>query len=255
MDVRGHGRAVATAGRLAPQASGDSAGPDPSWRPLYRTSALAAAAFIVLTIASIVVAVLTRFPMEQPGTLPDTAATLAYIGHDRTAFIVNQILIQTPFMLTAATFMALCAALKHLDGRWAAIGALLAIGSIVASLDYLTIALGLVRLDDQLVAATAEPERAALNAAATALLAQYNAPSLTALLWPAGILVISIPMLRGVFPRAVAYLGLMTGAAGVVVEAARAIVGGAYGAYGVLLLAWTAAVAWKLYRLGRDPSA
>ena len=153
------------------------------------------------------------------------------------------------------------AALAGPDPAWRAlyrIGAVaaasfvaLTIVSIVASLGYLTIAFGLVQLSDQLVTATGESERAAATSAAMALLTQYNAPSLTAVLWPAAILVVSIPMLRGVFPRSVACLGILTGAAGMLAEATRPAAA-AYSVYGVLLLAWALAVAWKLHGLARS---
>lgn len=238
-----------------PSASRPDAGPELSSSRLYRVGGLAAFAFILLTAVSVVATVVTAYPSPQAGTLPDATATLGYIRDNRTAFVFDQILIQVPFTLTAATFMALYAALKDLGRTAAAMGVLLAIGSMIASLIYLTIAFALVLLSDQAVAATTESQRAAVTSAAMGLIALYNAPSLTAVLWPAGILAISIPMLGGVFHRTVAYLGILTGAAGMAAEAARPIIGSAYGVYGALLLAWTLAVAWKLHRLGRSPAA
>lgn len=239
--------------REPPARSSSAAGPDPTRRTLYRAGSLATIAFILLTIVSIAVTALTRYPTAQAGMLPDASTTLAYVQDNRTAFVIDQILIQVPFLLTAVTFMALYVALKHLDGTSAAIGLGLAIGSMIASLIYLTIAFALVQLSDQAAVAATESQRAASAGAAVALVALYNAPSLATLLWPAAIVAMSIPMLRGVFHRTVAYLGVLTGAAGIVAEAARPIVGGAYSVYGVLLLAWIVAVTWKLYQLGRAP--
>jgi hypothetical protein len=62
-------------------------------------------------------------------------------------------------------------------------------------------------------------------------------------------------MLRGVFPRAVAYLGIATGILGIAGEALRPVIEGGYGVYGLLLLVWMGAVGWRLYRLGADLSA
>ena len=57
-----------------------------------------------------------------------------------------------------------------------------------------------------------------------------------------GMLIVSLVMLRGVFPRWIAYLGIATGILGVASEALRPVIEGGYGVYGVLLLVWTAAV-------------
>ncbi len=211
--------------------------------------AVATALFVVLTLASIAVLAATGFPGET-ASLPRADATLQYIGSNRTAFIVDEILFQVPYMLTLVTFMALYAALKHLDKTSAAIGAALAIGSIVASLSYLTVSFGLVYLSDQSAAASTGAQQASLTSATDALLALYNTPSLTAILWPAGVLVISIATLKGVFNRAVAVLGIVVGIAGMIGEAAHPVLGNLYGIYGTLLLVWIVAVTWKLFRLG-----
>ena len=59
-------------------------------------------------------------------------------------------------------------------------------------------------------------------------------------------------MLKGVFPKAVAYLGLAAGVLGISAEALRIAVEGFYVFYGVLLPIWMGAVGWNLYRLGRS---
>jgi hypothetical protein len=58
-------------------------------------------------------------------------------------------------------------------------------------------------------------------------------------------------MLRGVFPRAVAYLGIMTGVVGMMCEILRPVLGGWYALYGILLV-WLVAVGWRLYRLSQS---
>lgn len=65
-----------------------------------------------------------------------------------------------------------------------------------------------------------------------------------------GLLIVSLVMLKGVFPRVVAYLGVVAGALGIGGEALRFVFEGAYGVYGVLMTIWTGAVGWNLYRLG-----
>jgi hypothetical protein len=67
-----------------------------------------------------------------------------------------------------------------------------------------------------------------------------------------GMLIVSIVMLKGVFPKAVAYLGVATGVLGIAAEALRMVFEGFYVFYGVLLPVWMGAVGWNLYRLGRS---
>ena len=55
---------------------------------------------------------------------------------------------------------------------------------------------------------------------------------------------------KGVFRKGIAYLGIVTGALGIISEALRPILGYSYAVYGILLLIWLIAVGWKLYRLG-----
>lgn len=65
----------------------------------------------------------------------------------------------------------------------------------------------------------------------------------------ARLLAVSLVMLKGVLPRAVAWLGLLTGGLGVVSEALRFAVPEFYWVYGVLLWAWFTAVGVGLIRL------
>ena len=67
-----------------------------------------------------------------------------------------------------------------------------------------------------------------------------------------GLLIVSIVMLKGVFPKAVAYLGVAAGVLGIVGEALRMVFEGFYVIAGVLPLIWMGAVGWNLYRLGRS---
>jgi hypothetical protein len=69
-----------------------------------------------------------------------------------------------------------------------------------------------------------------------------------------GILIISLVMLRGVFPGWVAYLGIVTGVVGILSEALRPVIGFAYIVFFVLEVIWLIAVGWRLYRLGSRAS-
>jgi hypothetical protein len=93
----------------------------------------------------------------------------------------------------------------------------------------------------------------AIAASADSLIAQINAVSVGGILYALGILLLSLAMLRGVFPRLVAYLGILTGAVGMVCESLRPVIGSWYALYGILFL-WVAAVGWRLYQLSRQHS-
>lgn len=222
------------------------------WRGLYRLGAYFAAAFILLSLASFI-GPLTGLPSGTSQTrlsLPAAAETLSWIAAHRGLFVLDEILFLAPATLTIVTFLALYAALRNVDAGWAAIGAALAIASLAGAAVMSGVAFALVDLSDQFASATTASQRSVVEGAATSLIALYNAPSVSAVMWPAGIVAVSIAMLRGVFPRWTAYLGLATGIAGVVGEAAFAVIGPVYALYGLLLLVWFIAVGWRLYRLG-----
>jgi hypothetical protein len=93
-----------------------------------------------------------------------------------------------------------------------------------------------------------------LATAAEGLIAASNAVNAAGILTAIGILILSLVMLKGVFHKSVAYLGIVTGILGIVSEALRDIIGPGYIVYGLLLPSWFLAVGWRLYRLGASSS-
>lgn len=75
--------------------------------------------------------------------------------------------------------------------------------------------------------------------------AQNNTTSASSILAPLDMLILSLVMLKGVFPKGIAYLGIVS-------EAFRPMIGPGYFVYGLLLPAWFLVVGWKLYRLARE---
>lgn len=120
-------------------------------------------------------------------------------------------------MAGAATlqFIALYVALKHLNKSYAAIGAVAAIASQVLFLAYFPIVNGLLYLSDQYVATDTD-----------------------------------VVMLKGVFHKGVAYLGITTFIAAFIGGALKPIIGIGYLWWWALFMIWFIAVGWKLYRLG-----
>ncbi len=114
------------------------------------------------------------------------------------------------------------------------------------------------------MAATSVAQRASFAIAAESLIAQNNSVSVGGILFAVGVLFISLAMVKGVFQKGIAYLGIVTGVigivcealagvVGIVCEALRPVLGPGYSLY-LILLIWFIAVGWTLYRLGASRS-
>lgn len=220
---------------------------------LYRAGAIAALLFAILTIVSTVLAYITPQPPSTgaAGTLGAGAATLQFIAANKSVYVLNMVMFLGPTLFTLIVFLALYVSLRHVNKSLAAIGALLGVAADISFLVPFGLVLGLVPLSDEYVAATTTAQRAAVATTADGLIAQVNVVSVGGIVFALGVLVISLAMLKGVFHRNVAYLGIVTGIVGIVCESLRPILGGWYGIYGILLI-WILAVGWKLYRMS-DP--
>ena len=161
--------------------------------------------------------------------------------------MIFQTLLVGPVGLTLITFPALYIALRHLNRSYAAIGGVIGIASVVLCLVPFSCVNGLVYLSYQYAGATGA-EQATFASAADALLAQNNSVSVGGVLFALSILVISIVMLKGVFSKWVAWLGIVSGGVGIICESLRPMIGAAFSIYSVVLI-WLIAVGWKLYRL------
>jgi hypothetical protein len=160
-----------------------------------------------------------------------------------------------PSLFLMVVFLALAVALRHLGKSFAAIAGLIAVASWAVSFAWPTTgdgSLALVLLADRYAAATTAVERVPFVAGAEVLIALNDVPAVIGVLQTLGILLISLVMLRGIFPQGLAWLGVATGAIGVVSEVLRPVLGWAYALYGVLLFAWLIWIAFALWRLGAE---
>ncbi len=223
---------------------------DPTWRSLYRAGGISVAIYIILGM--IVPAVLLLSSSYDAGM--DGIATLEYIASHKSWWIIIQALTLGPSVLAIIPFIALYVALKHVNKSYAAIGTVFAIASEVLFLAYFPVVNGLVYLSDQYVAASTATQRAAFASAAEALVAQNNAYGPSEIILVAGILILSIIMLKGVFHKSIAYLGMATFAAAIIGAALKPVLAIAYLWWWALFMVWFAAVGWKLYRLGTNRS-
>lgn len=238
---------------LERETTGAAAAPDPTWRDLYRAGGLSA----FLTTLSYVLALVIVFTLPP---IPTTggAATLEYIAAHRSSYIMQQILWFIPSVLLMIVFLALYPALRSVNKSYAAISVMLSIAAWATTLAYPATGGGvpaLVTLSDQFVAATTEAQRAAFAAAAEGFIALNTVPTVMGVLEATGILLVSLLMLKSVFSRVVVYLGIVTGAIGIVCEALRPLLGPGYIVYGLLLFVWLPILGWQLYRLGRGKEA
>jgi hypothetical protein len=230
-------------------------GPDPSWRDLYRAGAVSATLFVLLIIVPVVLINSAPLPPSVGG-----AAVLQYIADHQAVYIAELVAFVGLSLPAMIVFLALFVALKHLSKGYAAVGALIGVASEVIALAYSSsppsLHSGLLNLCGEYMAAPTEAERASLATAAAGLIAASNAVNAAGILTALAILLISLVMVRGVFSRGIAYLGVLAGAVGIVSEVFRDALGPGYYVYGLLLPAWFVAVGWKLYRLGwgRAPS-
>jgi hypothetical protein len=223
---------------------------DPSWRLLYTIGGAAALLYVVMVIVPLVLV----FAVPQPPSAGG-AAVLAYISSRKAVYLVELVCFVGLSLPALVVFAALSVSLKGLDKNLAAIGALIGIVSEVLALALNSsppsLSGGLVYLSDQFASAANEAQRLALSTAAEGFIASANAVSSPGILTALGILILSLAMLRGTTRKAGAYLGIATGALGIVFEALRPVVGIAYAIYGLLLPAWFVVVGLRLHRDGR----
>lgn len=229
---------------------------DQSWSTLYRIGGFAAECYVLMVLVALVLLAVVPVPPA------DGPSVLAYIADHRLAYLTELVCFVGLSVPALAVFLAVAVALRTVNAGVAAVGGLLgvvsetvalAIGSSPQSLHG-----GLVVLSDSYVeaGAAADPQgrRAALAAAADALIASTNAITWAGILTAAAILLLSSAVLssvvgRRVFGRSAGLLGVIAGSLGIVSEALRPVIGPAYLLYGLLLPSWFGLVGWKLLRL------
>jgi hypothetical protein len=219
-----------------------------SWVPLYRVAGVAALLFVAFGLTA-----LALYVVEAP-PVSGGAATLRFIAEHKASYIAQQLLWLVPSLFGLIGFAALLVAELPVSPSAALLGFVVGAGSWIALLAVPTSSVGtlsLVTLSDQYSAATDDGARAALAAAAEALVAENNTVTLAGMLTPLGVLLISLPLVRGILPRWTGWLGIATGALGLAAEALRFAATSLYAVYGPLLWIWFAAVGIALLRLPR----
>ncbi len=218
------------------------------WGPLYRAGAVAAGGATVVYVAALVI--VTASPAAASS---DGVALLEHVAAHRTLYLVRQLMWLAPSLFLMVTSLALTVAMWGRDRALAAVAGLISLSSWAISLAWPTTgdgSLAMVVLSDRYAAATDEAVRASYVAGAELLSALNDVPAVIGVLQTLGILLLGLLMLRGVFARALALLGVATGTVGIVAEVLRPVLGWGYAAYGLLLWVWLGWVAVALWRLG-----
>ncbi|WP_434994526.1 DUF4386 family protein [Arthrobacter sp. Ld5] len=227
----------------------------PAWGLLYRVAGVAGILFVLFGIVALVLYAL------DPPPVSGGEATLRFIADHRASYIAQQLLWLVPSLFGLIVFVALLIALMPSGPSLTVLGFTVGAGSWTALLAVPVTSegtLSLVYLSDRFAVETDAAVRASLVAAAEAFVAENNTVALAGALTPLGLLLISLPMTRGVLPRWIGWLGIVAGTLGLVSEVLRFAVPGLYAVYGPLLWAWFAAVGVALLRLPgevRQPAA
>jgi hypothetical protein len=184
----------------------------------------------------------------------DGPSLLEYINDYRLNYMVQLICFVGLAIPGLLLFAALAVALRRVDYSIAALGGLFGVVSEVVSLALAgspqSLHAGLVVLAGEYEGA-GDGRRAALGAAADALIAMTNAVSWAGVVTAAAILLLSSLMRRGGFGSRLATFGIITGVLGILSEAFRTTIGPAFVVYGLLLPIWFAWVGFHLLRVAR----
>jgi hypothetical protein len=225
-------------------------GPDPSWKGLYKVGGISAILYIVLALVAPTLQVLSMKYFELT-TEYNGAEFLQFIAENRFWWLILQTLVLGTSILAIMTFVALFVALKHIDKSYAAVGAVIAVTCQLLFMAYYPVLLGTVYLSDKFVTASVN-QQAILATAAESLMAINNAFNpLYESLFGVSILFFSLVMLKGVFHKSIAYLGVATCVVAFIAIALWPIINVNYFWWWALFFIWFTAVGWKLYRLGK----
>jgi hypothetical protein len=226
---------------------------DPDGKWLYRVGGISA---VVLGIAYIVI-----FPVYAYVGAPPSGgeAWLEYSAGKTTAWWVILGLSVLTDLLFVPVVLSLYLALKGVNRNvmlvaTAFVGLFIVLDLAVTWSNYAA----LITLADHYVAATTEAQRAAYVAAASyasAVLTSTLEGVYSIVILALGILMIGVVMLRGIFSRTVAYMGLATGILGIVSVAGRFLANTLSVTIiiaSVLTTFWLLLVGHRLYGLGQQ---
>jgi hypothetical protein len=228
-----------------PLSASSRGGVSPSWNGILTVGAVAAFGYVAL---GIVAPALLYFPVGYPRT-SDGETLLEFIAGHRGWWLALQTLTLGPGFLAIPVFAAIFVALSQVEKGYAAVGAILAISCQILFVSFYPGTLGMLFLSDQYAAA--DPERrqhlVAAAEAVTAPLDAYN--PLYETVFAASVLILSLVMLRGVFSRWTAFLGIAAAASELIGVSLLSLIGMGYFWWWLVFAVWFVAVGWNLWHL------
>jgi hypothetical protein len=223
-------------------------GADPTWKSLYKIGGICAFLYVIFALA---VPFFMFISNTELSYMVNGADILELINSNGTAWwVALQTMVLGTSFLAIITFAAVFVALKHLDKAIALAGALIAIVIHILFIAYYPVMLGLSQLAKNYQGA-AEAQQLSFASAAEALLAINNAFNpLYETVFAVSILVISLVMLKGIFDKKIAWLGILTSLAAFIALLLWPLLGIGYLWWWLFFMLWFIAVGWKLYKLG-----
>lgn len=222
---------------------------DPNWKPLYRAGGISA---LLLALGYVVITAL----YVPAGAPPSGAeAHLAYLAKNTRAWWwITGLSVLTDFLFVPVTF-ALYIALKHINRS-----AMLLATACVVLFVILDLALTwtsytvLIKLSGNYTAATSDAQRAVVVAAAqypSALLESALIGIYIILIPAVGFLLTGLVMSKGVFSKATAYIGSISGILAIVSVVGPNVLHLTVIIASALTTVWLFLVGYRLYRLGQ----
>lgn len=223
--------------------------PEPSWKELYKAGGVSAILYVLFAL--VVPFFMFINHTQLIGMVNGTAFMNYVIENGTTWWVILQSLVLCGSFFAIITFAALFIALKNLNKSWSLIGSLLGIVMHILFIAYYPVLLGLGHLAKNYQIADAV-QKASLATAAEGLLAINNAFNYVyEPVFALSILILSVVMLKGIFNKKVAYLGITTSIVAFLAVALIPLIGMAYFWWWMFFNIWFVAIGWKLYKLGK----
>lgn len=220
-----------------------------TWKGIYKAGGVSAILYVLLAL---VVPFFMFINNTELSSMVRGSDVLEYISTNGVVWwLILQTLVLCTSFFAIITFVALFLALKHLNKNSLLIGTILAIVIHILFIAYYPMTLGLSFLAQHYQTVNSVTQTS-LASAAEALLAMNNAfnPVYEGV-FAISIAILSVVMLKGVFNKKVAYLGIFTAISAIVALSLFPIIGIGYFWWWMLFNIWFIAIGIKLYKLGK----
>lgn len=223
---------------------------DHGWDGVFITGGVSAWLYVLLAV--VVSGIMTAAVDGFWDILVDGHRLIAFIadGHELYWHVLQALVLMTSIFLVL-TFLAAAAALWGVDRTLAVVGGTIGVVSQILFMAYYPVLLGMIYLAGEYDGASAA-RQADLATASEALIAQNSGFNpVYEVLMGVGALLLSLAMLKGVFSRWTAYVGIASFVAVVGGVALHPLIGLGYLFWWAVFVAWLLAIGWELVRLGR----